>query len=579
MEQLDSARNTAYWGVRPLGRGSWHAAIYAPGRDRLWIELDGRRHALEKDARGVHSARIEAEAGATYRFCDVSECWPDPAARAQAGDVHAPSRLVDPDAFDWSDDGWRGRPWHEAVIYELHVGTFTEAGTFAAAAERLSDLAALGITAVELMPVAQFAGDRGWGYDGVLPYAPHPAYGTPDDLRAFVAQAHRQGLLVYMDVVYNHFGPEGAYISGIAPELFDPDRHTPWGAGLNYADPAMRAFVRDNVIMWLTEYRMDGLRLDAVHQIMDQSEAHLLEDIAAEIRATDFGRPIHLITEDERNIPDLREAGYDATWNDDFHHAVHCALTGESFGYYAAFAEDPVGDLALALERGHIEEGQPRPAGKERRGAPSAHLGPLGFVNSVQTHDQVGNRAQGDRLLTLAPEEGVRVALALLLLSPFVPMLFMGEEVGETAPFQFFAGFGGELGQAVQKGRAEEFAHSEAFAGDDVPDPIAPETFRASRPFQGDPARQEEWRGFVRKLLELRRDVVVPLLASGVWTGRQARRTGPRAIAAEWRFPAGGYGIDLSLGDATGAAEGAGAVLYRIGTLGNDAFALTLRRL
>lgn len=576
MDHRPIARRTARWGAAPIGDGLWRFSLYAPGVELLELELSGHRLPMRAFPDGFHMIETPAEPGDQYRFCHGEACWPDPASRAQAGGVHDASVLVDPDAYRWTDD-WSGRPWHEAVIYEMHVGSFTPEGTFRAAARRLRSLSELGITAVELMPVAQFAGNRGWGYDGVLPFAPHPAYGSPDDLRAFVAEAHRHGVMVFLDVVYNHFGPEGAYLHAIAPELFDARRKTPWGAGLDYSNPALRSFVRENATMWLDEYRMDGLRFDAVHQIVDETEPHLLEEVAAALRRLELGREVHLITEDERNIPDLREAGFDASWNDDFHHAVHCALTGEDFGYYAAFAADPIGDLALALERGHVEEGQPRAGDKPPRGRASGHLGPLAFVNAVQTHDQVGNRAQGERLLSLADPAGVRVAQALLLLSPFVPMLFMGEEAGETAPFLFFADFHGKLGRAVSKGRAREFRDHPAFAGT-VPDPIDPATFEASRPFAGDPEAAEPWLRMTKECLDLRRRVVEPLLASGPWTGSAVRRTGDRSLSAEWRFPAGGYGIDLSLG-AAGGQEGEGQVLYRIGRIGEDDHALALRHL
>ncbi|GLQ54156.1 malto-oligosyltrehalose trehalohydrolase [Devosia nitrariae] len=489
---------------------------------------------------------MEAPAGTPYSIHVDGDRIPDPASRLQHDDVHGPSVLVDHDTYAWGVP-WTGRPWHEAVIYEMHVGTFTAEGTFAAAAAKLDRLAELGITALEIMPVGQWSGRRGWGYDGVLPFAPHPAYGTPDDFKAFVERAHELGLMVLLDVVMNHFGPDGAYIHRLAPEFFDDDRHTPWGAAINFNREAVRRFWIDCALMWIEDYRLDGLRLDAVHQITGPGSDRFFDELSHAVRGLDAGRPLHLVVEDERNEPGLRESGkYDASWNDDFHHAVHTALTGESGGYYASFAVDPIGDLCLALERGHIEEGQDRPRRKSARGAPSSHLAPTAFVNATQTHDQVGNRALGERLVSLADPAAVEIAFALLLVCPYIPMIFMGEEQGARTPFLFFADYGGELGEMVRKGRAEEFAEIAALAGK-VPDPIALETFEASKLTWGDTPDARHWRETTRACLAFRAEHTTPLVASGR-EDVKVSRTGDRALYARWTFAAGTLDLYLNFG-------------------------------
>ncbi|MBE3636811.1 malto-oligosyltrehalose trehalohydrolase [Mangrovicoccus sp. HB182678] len=569
------------WGVHPAGAGRWQAALWAPGRSTCDIVVAGRRHRMDAGGDGVFRAEFEAEDGAEYGF-DLGEgLRPDPAARAQAGDVHGPSRLV-ADRFDWpaSEAEWQGRPWSEAVILEIHVGLFTPEGTFRAAIARLPGLAAMGVTAIEIMPVAQFSGGRGWGYDGVLPFAPHNAYGTPGDLKALVAAAHAEGIAVILDVVYNHFGPDGAYLHEIAPEFFDPGRATPWGAGIDYSRPAVREFFLSNVAMWIGEYRFDGLRIDAAHQIRDAGRPAMLEEIARTARAAGAGRAIWLVLEDERNLagPVAPGAGlYDAQWNDDFHHALHCLLTGEDESYYAPFAVDPMADLVRALGEGQVDQGQPRPPMTEPRGEPSGHLPPLCFVNSCQTHDQVGNRARGERLIALAGEAAARTCHALLLLSPFVPMLFMGEEAGEEAPFCFFADFPEPMAEATRKGRQKEFERFAGFRGQ-VPDPISPATFEMSRPYRGDPGRIADWNALTARLLAYRASRIVPLLAEAGPVAQAARITplGPRALEAQWRFPGGCLAIRLSLGGAP-AGIGADGWDMEFGDIARDAFALAVR--
>lgn len=501
------------WGAHPADDGTWHFGLWAPDARQAQVELDGTRLPAQPGAEGWWHLSAPAEAGQHYMWVLDGTAYPDPAARAQDGDVHAASVLVDP-AYDWQTP-WRGRPIHEAVIYELHVGTFTQAGTFAAAAQELARLQALGVTLIELMPVAQFEGNRGWGYDGVLAYAPHPAYGSPDDMRAFVDAAHAHGIGVLLDVVYNHFGPSGNYLGAWCPSFFHPERASPWGAGIAFEAPAVRAYFIANALHWLDEYRLDGLRLDAVHAIEDHSATHFLDELGEQVRACDYGRPIHLVTEDERNLARYftPDAPYDGTWNDDWHHAVHCLLTGEDESYYAPFAHDPVGDIATALADGYVEQGQRRVNGDEHpRGEPSTHLPCTAFVNFLGNHDQVGNRARGERLHQLGDDgHAYRVMTALTLLAPFTPMLFMGDEFLTTAPFQFFVDFTGDLAEAVRKGRAQEFARFSSFGGE-VPDPVSARTFRDSRIGKPETESQRDHMQFVTGLLKLRARHVSPLL-------------------------------------------------------------------
>jgi len=535
-----------FWGVTRTG-DVWTARLWAPGAKAVEIELGGRRLPLTPCGGGRCEASVKAEPGTPYRFVVDGRALADPAARAQQGGLDGPSVLTDLSGFDWQHAPPE-RPWAEAVICEIHVGTFTQEGTFAAAAERLEDLAALGITGVELMPLGQFPGRRGWGYDVALPFAPHAAYGSPEDLCRLIDRAHGLDLMVLVDVVYNHFGPEGVGLHAIAPDFFDPARDTPWGPAIDFGHPAVRDFFVSNALMWLTEYRVDGFRFDAVHQIRDESDPHILVEIAEALREA-AGRPVHLVAEDERNDPALREAGaIDAEWNDDYHHAIHCALTGESDGYYKSFAEDPVSDLVLALRHGQVERGQPRAGLDAPRGKPSDHLPLSAFVNSNQTHDQIGNRAFGERLVTLAGDDAMRPVHAMLLCLPFVPMLFMGEERGETRPFLFFADPGPDLRQAYRDGRRAEFAAFAAHAGADVPDPVNPASFEASCLGWAGDARAQGWCDLTRRCLVFRAAHVVPRLASGLTAPPDAHRTGPRSVAAEWRFRAGGLRIAVNLG-------------------------------
>jgi len=524
------------FGAQANEDGTTRFRLWASGAAQIDLDLEGpqgrARLAMRALDGGWHELSTAAPAGTRYRFVLPDNlAVPDPASRRNPLDVHGPSEVVDPLAYDWRDDGWRGRPWEEAVVYELHVGTFTPAGTFAAARRRLPDLVELGVTALELMPVAEFPGRRNWGYDGVLPYAPDASYGTPDDLKALVDQAHELGLMVLLDVVYNHFGPEGNYLHAYCPQFFNPAHHTPWGAAINFdgeASRAVRDFFVHNALYWVEEFHFDGLRLDAIHAIRDDSDPDIVCEIA---RALADGpgreRHVHLVLENDHNEsrylerrPDGSPAYATAQWNDDIHHALHVLVAHESDGYYADYADAPTERLGRALAEGFVYQGE-RSAfrGGTPRGAPSAHLPGTAFVAFLQTHDQVGNRAFGERLDAIGDPDLVRTALACVLLAPHVPMLFMGEEYAASTPFLFFCDFGPELAEAVSRGRREEFAHFAAF-GDPaararIPDPGHPATFERSKLDWGEreaPAQRTRL-ALVRELLALRRRHIVPRLA------------------------------------------------------------------
>ncbi|MFZ5718065.1 MAG: malto-oligosyltrehalose trehalohydrolase [Pseudomonadota bacterium] len=533
------------------------AQLVAPGRAcfRLWapaaaeVEVvfdDGRAGQLRATASGVHEGEFPAPAGTAYRFrIDRSKEVPDPAARAQRGGPHGWSLVTDPAAYAWRRNDWRGRPWEEAVVYELHPGLL---GGFEGVAEDLPRLAELGVTAVELMPVAEFPGARNWGYDGVLPYAPDDAYGGPEGLKALVDRAHGLGLMVLLDVVYNHFGPDGNYLGVYAPEFFRSDLETPWGVAIDFRRPQVRRFFADNVLYWLSEYRLDGLRFDAVHAI---SEADWLDETAAEVRATITDRHVHLVLENDDNAATHLRRGYDAQWNDDIHHVAHVLLTGEDGGYYGDYADGPAEKLARGLSQGFIYQGEPSPhRGGERRGEPSGDLPPTAFVNFLQNHDQIGNRAFGERLTELAAPDRLRAAMALLLIAPPIPMLFMGEETGSRTPFLYFTDHEPKLAQAVREGRRREFASFPQFADpaarEKIPDPNAVETFERSRPVPGPDA--DRWQALCRDLLALRRTHIVPHLAGARAIGADA--IGPAAVVARWRM---GDGADLTLACNLGA--------------------------
>jgi len=482
-------------GATLLPDGSVHFSVWAPHAESLQVRVRSGPaagvHPLcrSEQVAGLHETIVaDVGVGADYAFihADGREL-PDPVSRWQPEGVHGPSRVVDPDAYRWRDDAWQGIPLADYVIYELHVGTFTPQGTFDAAVAELPRLQELGVTAIELMPVAQFPGSRNWGYDGVSLYAVQHSYGGPDGLKRFVDAAHAHGLAVVLDVVYNHLGPEGNYLDAYGPYFTDRYR-TPWGRAVNYDgahSEEVRRYVIDNARHWVTEYHVDALRLDAVHGIFDLGACHLLQELAAEVHrvAEQVGRPVVVIAESDLNDPRLlrpvEQGGYalDAQWSDDFHHAVHVLVTGEASGYYVDYGGLDM--VAAALREPFVYAGQYSAHRGRRHGAPSTGLPRERFVVAIQNHDQVGNRATGERLSTLVQPEVQRATAALLLLSPYVPLIFMGDEYGETNPFQYFISHSDDgLVEAVRNGRREEFA---TFGwGDAVPDPQDEATFRCS---------------------------------------------------------------------------------------------------
>ncbi|MBB4266371.1 malto-oligosyltrehalose trehalohydrolase [Roseospira visakhapatnamensis] len=561
---IDRACHAMPFGARPLDDDGVRFDLWAPDVDTVTLELveGASPHALtvtqSQPMTAVGDGWWRAEAasagpGTLYRYRLPNDlAVPDPCSRYQPFDVHGPSQVVDPGTYAWRATDWRGRPWHETVLYELHPGTFSPEGTFEGIARRLDHLVDLGITAVELMPVADFPGRWNWGYDGVLLFAPDSTYGTPDDLKRLIDAAHDRGLMVFLDVVYNHFGPEGNYLHVHSEQFFDAAQHTPWGAAIDFSRPEVRAFFVHNALFWLEEYRFDGLRLDAVHAILDSQPEHILDEIARRVRAhfEGSGRHVHLVLENDDNAarflgaPGVR---YDAQWNDDYHHIVHHLLTGEGYGYYEDYVDDPMDRLARALTEGFDYQGTPSAhRGGQPRGEPSADLPATATVNFIQNHDQVGNRAFGERLTVLAPSEAVEAALVLLLLAPQPPMLFMGEEWGCRRPFLFHVDFGEDLREPVREGRRSEFARFPAFADADararIPDPFHTETRTESRldwdeAAAGDAADRLAW---IKRLLAIRRTVIMPLVP-GLRPG-QVVRFGGRGLCITWR---GSGGPDL----------------------------------
>ncbi len=534
------------WGPRRDANGTLFR-LWAPDRDAVTLEIDGAPTTpMWRDAECWFTVEAEVMAGARYRFrLDDDDVVPDPASRQQDGGVHGWSVVVDPDAYRWRTD-WQGRAWEEMVIQEVHVGAL---GGFAGVATHIPGMAAMGVTAIELMPVNAFGGTRNWGYDGVLPYAVAESYGTPDALKALVDTAHEHGVAVFLDVVYNHFGPDGNYLGAYASPFFHADVDTPWGGAVAVDREPVRRFFIDNALMWVNDYRIDGLRFDAVHAIDDDA---FLDAMASEIRASTGDRPVHLVLENERNDAErLRADAYDAQWNDDFHNVLHVLLTGETSAYYADFADRPAERLVRCLGEGFIYQGEGSPNHDGRpRGKPSGHLPPTAFVSFLQNHDQIGNRALGERLTMLTDPARLRAATALLLLSPQIPLLFMGDEAGSDTPFLFFTDFHDELADAVREGRRKEFAKFAAFADEDaraaIPDPNALATFSASVPRDGPEAGR--WRTLYSDLLALRHRVIVPRLRGAVAMGAEA--IGERAVVARWRMGDGAVlTIALNLGD------------------------------
>ena len=566
-----------------------HGPAYEPGgiRFRLWAPAErqvslvlekGAEIAMERREDGFFEAFVDgAGDGALYRFgLSDGTLVPDPASRFQPLDVHGPSEAIDHAAYPWRED-WRGRSWDDAVLYELHVGAFTPEGTFIAAAERLDHLADLGVTAVEIMPVGDFSGRWGWGYDGVLPYAPDSSYGRPEHFKAFVEAAHRRGVSVLLDVVYNHFGPDGNFLRRYAPDFLTDRHQTPWGDAINFDGPnswPVREFFIQNAEYWIEAFHLDGLRLDAAHAIKDDSRPDVLDELAERIRKRST-RPIHLVIENELNDPArLIRRGrtplrYTAQWNDDVHHVLHVAATRESSGYYADYGE--VRLLADALAEGFAYQGQMMPYRGAPRGGPSADLPPNAFVAFIQNHDQIGNRAFGERLNALAPPEVIRALASVYLIAPQTPMLFMGEEWGAQQPFPYFCDFHGQLADAIRNGRREEFSRFPEFADPNraamIPDPLAKSTFLSAKLDWSriDPGHL----GFYRAALAARREHVRPLLPR-FERGGEAVVLGDQAVRVAWSTGTRRLILDCNLSGSRRSFPVVDSAFWRYGETGSE---------
>jgi maltooligosyltrehalose trehalohydrolase len=550
--------HTMPFGAEVLSDRQVRFQLWAPSQEAVTLVLEDEQRLLPMDRLengffGLTTAA--AREGSRYRY-QLQDGFrvPDPASRFQPEDVQGPSVVVDPAAYGWRTVAWRGRPWEEAVLYELHVGAFTEEGTFDSMRRKLDYLAELGVTAVELMPLSDFAGTRNWGYDGVMPFAPDAAYGSPDDLKRLIDEAHGRGLMMFLDVVYNHFGPVGNYLHRYAESFFEPEEHTPWGAAINYKIRGVRDFAVHNVLYWLEEFRFDGLRFDAVDRIIDRGEEHILKEIAATVRRTiPAERHVHLVLENDKNQAHLleRDPGgrpiyYDAQWNDDIHHVYHHLLTGEGGGYYADYATDAHARLARALSSGYVYQGDvSHYRNGELRGQPSGHLPPTAFVAFIQNHDQIGNRAFGERIASLAEHGAVKAMLAVLLLAPNIPLLFMGEEWGATQPFCFFTDFHDELADAVREGRRREFRKFPEFASEaaraHIPDPNALSTFEASRLDWSVPKQPEHrpWLELVRRLIRIRHEMIAPRLGGIRGHASKAAILSDSAVQVSWALADG----------------------------------------
>ena len=525
------------FGATAQSDGTVRFGIWAPGKQSGQLKLLRPQGdlllPLERSEDGwFRLTTREATNGSLY-FYDFGDGidYPDPASRRQPEGIHGPSEVVDAETYDWSDAGWRGRPWNEAVIYEVHTGTFTEHGDYGGIERQLDYLQKLGITAIELMPLVQGPGTRSWGYDGTYLYAPDTSYGQPDDLKRLINTAHQRGMQVFLDVVYNHFGPEGNYLSAYAPPFFTDKHKTPWGAAINFdqegSDP-VRQFYWRNALYWLEEYRFDGLRCDAVHAIVDDSPVHIFEEIAIRVDelARRQDRHIHIIAENENNVARLLERDenkrpkrFTAQWNDDFHHCMHVILTGEKDAYYVDYADKPYERLARCLTEGFAYQGEESAFRNGRtRGSSSDNVPLCAFINFLQNHDQAGNRPFGERLMELTSDAAMRAGVAVQLLNPSPPLIFMGEEWGSRQPFPYFCDFDEELSKAVREGRIKDFAVGDKFQDpkmlEQIPDPTAPSTFDSAvldwSVTEGEPHRT--WHAYYRLLLAIRQIEIVPLI-------------------------------------------------------------------
>ncbi len=534
--------------------------LWAPAAHNvdLWLKDGENEHIIPMQAgsNGWFEMTTElAQSGTGYCFrIDGGQHIPDPASRFQPQDVHGASEVIDAGSWCWQDIHWQGRPWEEAVIYELHVGSFTPQGNFSGVLNKLDYLANLGVTAIQLMPVADFPGKRNWGYDGTYLFAPDSQYGRPDDLKALIDAAHAHNLMVFLDVVYNHFGPEGNYLYLYAPHFFSKTHHTPWGTANNFDDLHsywVRQFFIHNALYWLNEYHFDGLRLDAVHAIHDDSQPDILTELTQCVQkhfAND--RHVHLILENDNNAARYltrdhteKPQRYTAQWNDDIHHSLHVLLSSESDGYYADYCKNPVNQLGRCLTEGFAYQGE-RSVYRDNqpRGETSTHLPPTAFVSFLQNHDQVGNRAFGERIQLLAESAQIHAAVALLLLAPSPPLLFMGEEWGCRQPFPFFCDFGPDLANQVITGRREEFARFPEFSNPEdrerIPNPMDKQTFQQAVLNWEESNRQDHifWLKLYRQLLVLRHREIIPRLRNMTHRPKGFNQPGTHTLEAFWEM-------------------------------------------
>ncbi len=590
------------FGATVTEEGNVHFQLWAPEAKKVelcLVEKNDRGRILEMDVDEQGWYRLitdQAGPGTLYQYrVDEDLMVPDPASRYQPQDIQGPSQVVDPSTFQWTDQTWTGRPWEEVVLYELHVGTFTPEGTYTGVKNKLDYLKEIGVTAIELMPIADFPGERNWGYDGVLPFAPDHTYGTPDELKDLIQTAHEKGIMVFLDVVYNHFGPEGNYLYVYARNAFFNDsHHTPWGAAINYDGPKSRT-VRDffihNALYWLEEFHFDGLRLDAVHAIRDTSTPDILEELAERVRkGPGASRYIHLVLENDNNQTRYlgtpsgesvseQPALYNAQWNDDIHHALHILLTQEIDGYYADYTEEssfssPIQHLGRCLAEGFAYQGEPSAyRGVDSRGESSVHLPATAFVSFIQNHDQIGNRAFGERLSSISEPDNLKIAVSILLLSPTIPLMFMGEEWRARQPFLFFCNFEGDLGPLITEGRRREFALFNEFSDPDkreqIPDPESEGTFLKSilnwddldQPWHGD------WLSLHKTLLEIRRRELIPRLKEMSGGQNTYQILGNQSLKVSWTLGDGSrLGVLCNFGPEdcaiSQAVVPAGEVLY-----------------
>lgn len=528
--------------------------LWAPDEPAVRLRLEDDYEMLQTNDGWFELAVDRQASGISYGFVlNNGTVVPDPASRQQVYDVSGLSILTDAQAYQWQTHGWRGRPWHEAVIYEIHIGTFTPEGTLNAASSKLQRLASLGVTAIEILPVAQFPGDRGWGYDGVLQFAPHSAYGSPDDFKAFIDAAHAFGIMVFLDVVYNHFGPEGNFLSDYASDFFREDESNAWGREIAFERRPVRDYFLENALYWLDEFRLDGLRFDAVNAIKDPSKPHILEELSKTVAERLKHRHVHLIVENPPNGTDLLASNlFAADWNDSFHHVVHVIAAGEDTGVFAEFSENSFDKLRTILAEGYLDAGEAIVGDSL---PPSASLPPTAFVHFLQNHDQVGNRAAGDRLHTTVDPKLYTALTSILLLSPQIPLLFMGDCYKETNRFHYFADYSGEVADKIRRDRpkqAEQFGgYPPGFSADDIPDPHAISTFLDSKlEWRGAEMKVgKEWSDTIRRLLAVRQREIIPWLKSaGPFSGTIVESPF-KCLYVDWKLGEGTLQLRANLSD------------------------------